>query len=271
MKSIFAIQNFVINDLDANDLIQCISDIGYNHQIINANPFSNEIPDVDYNGPIIPYGGTNFIDNVKKQKSWTCWFNDNFNYKAGVEHYGKHMFNSDGVFMKVKDFSPSMIDYNPIFIRPNKDLKEFAGHVENKNSVFKWFNQIKAQGYTVNDETDILIAKPSRIDCEWRAFIVNGVVVDGSRYRKNHTLSKVSGLPNDVVSFIEKMIEIWVPSQVFVMDICQVNDEYSILEYGDFHSAGWYYTDKRKVLLEVAKFAEMSFAGIARLDRAPIR
>lgn len=102
MNALWAIQKIAVNDLDSGDMLEAIQSLGLRHEIVNVAPFDyGAIPDIDFDGPIIPYGGTNFIDKIYKSKLWACWFNDNFRYNLCLKHYGKHMFNSDGVCMRV--------------------------------------------------------------------------------------------------------------------------------------------------------------------------
>jgi len=63
-----------------------------------------------------------------------------------------------------------------------------------------------------------------------------------------------SDVPERVYDFAREAIKIWQPSKVFVLDICEVNNELSILEIGNFHSCGWYYSDKKKIIKEVTDY-----------------
>lgn len=261
MKALWVLQQNLINDEDADGMIKAVSDIGDTAHPIHVVPFSYEIPDISYkNGPIIPYGGTNWINSIYLKKMWTLFFNENFRYSVALKHYGKHMFNSDAVFMKMKDFSPSLFEDEQLFIRPDKDLKEFAGHVVYKNTFMKWLKEIQGKGYLVNEETEILVSKASRVDCEWRIFVVDGKPISGSQYRIDYYCKTNPNVPKEVFDFVENMVKIWTPSPVFVMDICKVNDELSILEIGDFHSAGWYESDKVKVMQAVSDYAKGIYA-----------
>lgn len=256
MQTLWVLQKNLINDEDADGMIKVVSEIGDIPHPVTVIPFSYDIPSVTHDGPIIPYGGTNWINTIYKNNIWTLFFNENFLYSTAINNYGKHMFNSDAVFMKMRDFSPSLFEDDSIFIRPDKDLKEFAGHVVSKNAFMAWMTKIKGQGYLVNEDTEIMVSKASRIDCEWRIFMVNGQPISGSQYRKDYYCKTDPHVPEEVYQFASNMVKIWQPSSIFVMDICKVNDELSILEIGDFHSAGWYDSDKLKVMKAVSDFAK---------------
>lgn len=254
MKVLWVVQKNLINDTDGQGLVDAIISTGDEVLPVYIVPFSNEIPEVDFDGCVIPYGGTNWINHIFSKGLWTLFFNENFRYSKYVEMYGKNVFNSDAVFMKMGDFSPSRFEDDMLFIRPDKDLKEFAGYVVHKDSFSDWLSKIKSQGYLVNEDTDILVAKASKVDCEWRLFVVDGQVVSGSQYRINYYCKTDPRVPDRVLEYASRMIKIWQPSPVFVMDICEVNGELSILELGDFHSAGWYDSDKAKIIKAVSDY-----------------
>lgn len=261
MNVLWAIQKMAVNDLDSSDMVEAIQSLGLRHEIVNVVPFDyGAIPDIDFDGTIIPYGGTNFIDKIYKSKPWACWFNDNFKYNLYLKHYGKHMFNSDGICMKMRDFSPSLYPKKEfLFIRPNLDLKEFAGNVVRAEDFAGWYRKVKDQGWMVNENTEIVVAQASKIDEEWRVFIVDSTPVSASMYRKDHFMSKVADAPPKVYAFVEQMVDIWKPADVFVMDICSLNGELYILELGDMHSAGWYLSDKKAIIKAVSDFAESEY------------
>lgn len=255
MKSLWAIQTTCINDDDSAGMTDALRSLDIPYQELRVAPFSQHIPDVYHDGPIIPYGGTNFIDRVSKRKDWCCWFNENFTYATALKNYGEHMLNHDAQFMKIKDFSPSAFEDDLLFIRPDKDLKEFAGDIFDKREFTKWIEVIDKQGYEVHENTEILVASASRVDFEWRVFVVDGKAISASQYRKNHILKKSEDVPEKVFKFVEDMYKVWHPAKVFVMDVCAVDDDLAIMEVGDFHSAGWYYSDKAKIMKAINDFA----------------
>jgi hypothetical protein len=257
MKPLWAIQKFAVNDSDGKGMKDAIESLGMTLKVLDIPPFDygNDITPPVYDGPVIPYGGTKFIDKIKNDNRWFCVFNDNFTYTKAVEELGDRMFNADGKFMKMKDFCPSMYKRDEyLFIRPDKDIKEFAGDVIKPDEFMQWYKKIDQKGCGVCEETDILVAPASRIDEEWRIFVVDGTVIDGSRYRKKHTLSIDPFIPCNVKKYVEESIIEWSPAPFFVMDICRVRDDLSILEIGDLHSAGWYASNKKKIIKAISDY-----------------
>lgn len=261
MKPLWVIQKVAVNDIDSQGMLVVFKSLSLPYELMSIAPFDYlDIPDISYDGPIIPYGGTRFIDKIRQTKKWLCWFNDNFQYRKYLDHYKQYMFNSDATCMKMRDFSPSLYSNDEyLFIRPNLDLKEFAGHTINPIDFMNWYESIKGKEWEVGENTDIVVAKASRIDNEWRVFVVNSKPVSASLYRCNHHLKQDGNVPQNVFEFVDKMIGIWKPSEVFVMDVCSLNGDLYVLEVGDFHSCGWYMSDKQKIISEVSKFAESTW------------
>jgi len=258
MKPLWAIQKFAVNDDDSKGMVDAIISLGLQYRVLEIPPFAyDHISPVDYEGAVIPYGGTKFIDTIKSDKGWYCVFNDNFKYSVAVQKLGDRMFNFDGQFMRMKHFCPSNFkDQEHVFIRPDKDIKEFAGNVIEPKEFMKWKVQIEGKGWGVNENTDILVATASRIDEEWRIFVVDNQIIDGSRYRKDRYQSIDRETPDKVFDYVRETIKIWQPAPFFVMDICRVSDSLGVLEIGDLHSAGWYKSDKAKIIKAVSDYVE---------------
>jgi hypothetical protein len=235
-----------------------IRSLDLEYRTLDYAPFCyQDLEPIDYNGAVIPYGGTKMIDSIKGKNGWFCVFNDNFKYSTAIDKLGKRMFNSDGQCMKMKDFNPSRFKGQKyLFIRPDKDTKEFAGNVLKPSDFIQWYRQVEEKGWGVNEETDIIVAPASRIDEEWRMFVVDNEVVGGSRYRNDHRLDISFDVPKKVFDYVRETISIWQPAPFFVMDICNVSGDLSVLEIGDLHSAGWYASDKTRIIKAVSDYAQ---------------
>lgn len=255
MKALWAVQKFAINDIDGGEMTDAIVSIGADHAVLTIPPFdySNIVPP-DHNGPVIPYGGTHFIEAIMGKPGWFCVFNDNFRYQVATAKLGSRMFNSDGEHMPLKCFDPVKFkDHEFIFARPDKDTKEFAGMVVKPMELFEWI--MSARGMDHLENIDILVAPASRIDQEWRLYVVDSNIVSGSQYRVNHTYKVSADVPQNVLDYANEAIKLWQPAPFFVIDICRVGDSLSVLEIGDLHSAGWYASDKKATIKAVTEYA----------------
>jgi len=264
---LWAIQKIAVHDVDSRGMIEALTSLDIPFVTLNIPPFAySSITVPKYHGPVIPYGGTNFIDAVKNDEGWMCWYTDDFTYSNAVTHLGTQMFNADGQFMTIGQFSeasncPSDICDEYIFVRPDRDIKEFVGNVVRVQELKKWAADIIGQGWQVDENTRILVAKASRVDEEWRLFVVNGVIVSGSRYRRERHRSISSCVPERVMDYADEIISTWSPSEVFVIDICRVGEDLSVLEFGDFHSAGWYASDKQAIIRAISDYAMEVYGG----------
>jgi len=236
---------------------------GYDHESIKVIPFSSDIPEIDNAQPTVFYGATNFINNVHKSKRWNpgTFFNEeNFTVKAYVEYYKEHMINFPCLFTTIGEFAES---HQPMekqfFIRPIKDLKEFAGDVMEFNDVVRWERNIRYlpgcdNNSTLTINTEIMVSEPYGIAHEWRLFIVNGRVSSGSHYRSYMNLDSKNDLPDRVVSFAEEACKMWVPAEVFVMDIGESSGNLYIIECNCFNSSGFYKSDVEKIMVDVSEY-----------------
>lgn len=200
MKPLWAVQGGIINDDDAQGMLDAFKALNLPYEILQVAPFDYEnIPDVNYKGHIIPYGGTKFIDALRLIKPWVCFFNDNFKYHLAIEKYEKYMFNSDGEYMKMSRFSPSNYKKGEyLFIRPDKDIKEFPGNTIKPEDFMTWYRSLQGKGMDVNEDTETIVSQSSNINREWRTFVVDGNIISASQYRKDHYLTKNADVPEAV-------------------------------------------------------------------------
>ena len=261
MKVLWAIQRFAINDNDGTEIPSAIEKAEQETTVLEIPPFQyDNIVCPDHDGPIIPYGGTKMIEAIMEDKDWTCWFNDQFKYHIEMEKLNERMFNGDGKYMRLRDFCPSLWkEHKYVFIRPDKDTKEFAGNVVKPEEFMRWFKKLQkvnsSEYWGVDEDTEVIVAPASRVDEEWRLFVVNNCIISGSRYRANHTLSIDPHVPQEALDYARETIEIWQPAPVFVIDICRVSNDLHVLEIGDFHSAGFYASDKELIVKAVSEYA----------------
>lgn len=80
------------------------------------------------------------------------------------------------------------------------------------------------------------------------------VVVGGSQYRVNHQLNVNPYVPLNVINYATEIAHQWLPNRVCVLDICEVDGELSVLEIGDFHSAGFYASDIKEITQSVSDY-----------------
>ena len=141
-----------------------------------------------------------------------------------------------------------------VFVRPDSPLKPFSGRVLNVNSI-----SLKTldHGFYYEDVTlPVVVAPVVDVGREWRFVVVEGLVVAGSGYDADTRRATDSGgdvparlLANEVASTMLP------PCPVYVLDICQVGDEFRLLEVNPFGGADLYDCDSEAIVETVSDYA----------------
>lgn len=242
---------------DVEKLMASLTSLGIAYKTIDIIPFSDDYPDVTWDGPVIAYGSTRFVTNVHNKGRWNpgVFFDHaSFTMLACMEHYGEHMLNASAKLTTISDFSRH--DFPPdteIFVRPQRDLKEFEAKLYRAGDIASWFEVICNGDFELAPDTPILVAEPVQIHREWRMFMVNERYCSGSLYMENGALNIDAEVPGEVINFANKMAAIWSPSSAYVMDIADVDEQLKIIEINCFNSSGFYASDIEKILDDVSR------------------
>ena len=254
------IQSNLINIKDHNKIKEVCIKKAYDYESIVIIPFTNNIPNIKTDQLTIFYGSTDFINNIYLSKKWKpgTFYNENFTVKAYNKHYKENMMNYSCQFTTIGEFASSHQPADKLFfIRPIKDLKEFAGDVMEFNNILRWERNIGCDNNpTLSINTEIAVSEPYGIAHEWRLFIVNGKVSSGSHYRSYMKLDSKEDLPQNVIDFVESMCKMWTPSDIFVMDVGESNNKLYIIECNCFNSSGFYKSNVEKIIIDVSEYTK---------------
>jgi len=255
----WVIQNNLVNVGDHDRMVKACEDLGYKHESITVIPFQPDLPDIPSDMPTVFYGGTNFIKLVHDSGRWTpgAFFGDSFSMRSYVQHYGADMLCHPCTFTTLREFAASHRDPSELFfVKPNLDLKEFAGEVMEFNSVVTWERNLRHElpcskhpGLTA--DTEIMVSTPYGIAHEWRLFMVRGRVSSGSHYRAYRDLEVYPDVPQKVIERAEELCHRWTPADVFVLDIGESSGNLYVIECNCFNSAGFYASDVEKVMRDI--------------------
>lgn len=228
---------------------------------VDSIPFSDDLPDVEYVGPVLAYGATRFINNVVRSGKWTpgAFFDEAvFTVANCLRAWDRWMVNTDSAIVRLDGVNE--LPYAPadeVFVRPNSDLKEFAGELMTFAALRDWAEIVSNGDFELNGSLLIAVAAPKRIGSEWRVFAVERPrVIAGTRYRLDGRLALDAAVPDNVVAFVESRLREWMPAPAVALDIANVNGELKILELSDIHSAGHYAADTEAIVVELSKVAE---------------
>jgi hypothetical protein len=230
--------------------------------LVESIPFSEDLPDVPTDLPAIFYGSSNFVTNVYRSRRWwpgAFFDEETFRYSIAMARYGAHMLNSSATITTMEAFSTQKVPpEQEFFIRPDGDLKEFAGAVYSFQDFQEWCERLRPGGFTLELSTPIMVATPIDIDHEWRLFLVESHVVSGSHYRARGDLDISQWLPTEVADFAEAIAGMWSPALAFVLDIAEVEGKLRVLEVNGFNSSGFYANDIRRIVQRVSEAVDSS-------------
>ena len=262
MKPTWIIQTNMGMESDIQDYVKAVKATGAKVVEVEYVPFSDELPKMEVNGPVIVYGAVKFIEAVRREGIFSSGIfgtPETFTYETWAENYGSMLLNSPDStqLTTIGRFCSDNRDMDEyIFVRPQHDTKSLVGKVWTAGKFKDWCIDVSKGGYAeVDANTPILVATPYGIEAEWRLFIVDDKVVGASQYNKNGKLFKSPGAPQDILEFAEKVIEKWSPALAYTLDLCRSAGNCYIVEAQGFNSAGQYAADVQKVAEAVNEVA----------------
>ena len=224
-------------------------------------PFSNDLPIIEESDAFkIIYGSTTFMLNASKDerlKPGVFYDPKTFQMQNYVAYWKEHILNYDGHLMEFgKLHTLNSAPEKLWFIRPNHDGKEFSGKVETFVDLVHWSAQIcQLELPDFNTNTEVWIAEPKEILKEWRLFIVDDAIISTSRYMHKGALDEsATDIPSEMLDFATLRIAEYRLSDVYVMDIAQVDHMYKLIECNCFNGTGFYKHDIGKIVDSVNDF-----------------
>lgn len=143
-----------------------------------------------------------------------------------------------------------------VFVRPDSVDKSFSGKLVDRNAFVDLLQP------HANDPTLlVMVSEPQPIRFEWRLFVQRGRVFASSQYRLNGQTNVASDVPVTVIDFAENVLAqtTWRPDPLFVVDVCDSNDELKIVELNSFSCSGQCAIDLQKYV-SVASESAMMYA-----------
>ncbi len=122
-----------------------------------------------------------------------------------------------------------------VFVRPDSVDKSFSGKLVDINSFVDLLTP-----HAIDPTLMVMVSEPQPIRFEWRLFIQHGRVFASSQYRVNGQTNVASHVPISVIDFVENVLgQInWRPDPLFVVDVCDSDDELKIVELNSFSCSG---------------------------------
>lgn len=266
---IWVIQNNLWEEAGYVRFVKELDRLGIEYVTVKPVPFTNIIlpadfdctkqdisevdePYIDSSKAVIACGATSLC-RIAKAKGWTpgSFLNENYTYEKWANGFGKeNCLNGDAVVSQVQH---AVCDLDKVFVRPVEDSKAFNGQLMTKDQFNKWKDQISKidpQPFQpLSKETEIMVCAPKPIYAEYRFFIVDGIVISGSMYKRGTQVFHDSEVDQYITDFAQEMVDKWQPNIAFVIDVAQTDNGLKIIEMGNINSAGFYKIDVNKYII----------------------
>lgn len=231
-------------------------------QEVQVVPFSdelgNEVPELD--GVVIPYGATK-LTRLAQRRGWRGLCFDEAAFRVDAWNRERDdMLNQHVRQMTVRECMAAMRaepEDSVWFVRPVQDLKHFDGTVTVAKEIGRWMSSVDSGNYSFDETTEVILAPVKKIHGEWRFFVVDGQVVDGSSYRiAGQRMANPVARP-ELYEIAQELADGWLPHRTCAMDVALTDDGYKVIEFNTFNSSGFYAHDIEKVVAAVTRhFAE---------------
>ncbi len=243
----YIIQKNTFNEPNYINLINAIERNNLSYEIVDVLPFVEDFDFLTNRKDVFCFGAVK-MSRLAKKYDWNpgSLLNENHDYRIYSKYYKDNLLNWDS---KIQKFDEP-IDIDLFFARPCEDTKTFTGKIF---SIQEW-NEFKKRHndgkYTssLNSDTAIQISSVKDITKEFRFWIVNGEVITGSLYRMGSWINYSENVDDGALEFCKKMVKIYTLADAFVMDICEVDGDYKIIECGCINSAGFYKANMSKLI-----------------------
>lgn len=228
------------------------------HKVV---PFVGElVPEPELNTKNVMCMGAYSLRHAAKKYGWTPGVFDleEFDFTKQLAKWGNEMLNADSVVTRFEDANfPDGEDL--MFMRPILDSKSFAGKVFERQEFYDWKRQVCVlehdYGNSLDGSTIVQMCKPKVIYAEYRFWIVDGVVVSCSLYKRGNRVMYSSDVDDHVKRYagnIARCGDITLsirpradlqPARAWVLDVCETPDGMRIVETNTLNSAGFYACD----------------------------
>ena len=257
------IESDVYNDNNSR-LVDAAKALG--HEIIRWDDewiLRNKFP-TPLNSFTVFHGSLGIASQITSRTNWkpgAFCTSKNFYCSAWYSYCQDWLIHKKWVYTTVSKFiaDPDLIfekieAEDSVFVRPDSPLKPFSGRVVQKSGV-----SLKAldYGYYYEDENLPIVITPfCTINQEWRFVVVNKRVVTGSAYiagSRDESNCISSGREWDYAQVIANNITS--PDDVYVLDLCESEGDYKLLEINPFSGADLYACDRTAIVKSISLLA----------------
>lgn len=209
--------------------------------------------------PTVFHGSLQFGKLIQKNPSPIIVFCNlpNLECTRYYPYFGDHLLNGDYLMLPFGDLDrrkdwlfDTFSDNGEIFIRPSSGFKTFTGRTLEVNDWGKFKKEFVNYASDVNVDDITVVSQTKKVYREWRAVVVDDVVITGGQNKDHGKDVRVFGLPEEVHSFAQNVVGSvkYSPDSAWTIDICDCQDGFKVVEIGSFSCAGLYACDFEKVV-----------------------
>ena len=229
------------------------------HHVVRIIPFIHTIEGAtpEITGPVVCYGSIG-IQKLAGAQGWVPGVFAMPTEDVALEALGDLYVNHDARTMNFSDVQ-AYLDAEGVdefFIKPNTDTKEFAGMVTTRAAFGDWQANLLKIGYLQTTDFEVVVSQPKKLGCEWRVVVVDGKISTASLYRQYGMVKAERHIIPEVEAVVMEAHRRFQPAPVYVIDIAQVGDDYRVVEYNTFNSAGLYECDVQCVIDDITAYVE---------------
>ena len=254
-----AFQDTKIEYGELDKIASALDSIGVEPISFGVIPFTNDITNCEnWTEPTIMMGSTKIAKlgiNGMLPKYGVIFYNATaFDQAYYHKFLGKKLLNHNALFYRYGKIKDRYIEHT-IFIKPSSDLKYFAGAVlgPTNNTISAELEKDRLIDSDLTDDIKVLINMGIIDDIcfEYRAFIVDGAIIDCCQYMEYGRVTPEI-LLNDrrapLYLFIRKIQERYRPHDHYVIDIAELSDgSYKVIEYNCLNCSGMYANDRAAI------------------------
>lgn len=194
---------------------------------------------------VIPFGSVQFIRSLKRSSIGQFVMHDEAMFGTSVwsEIFGQDTLNADGFCIDAAQVPQLLAQRGRMHLRPDSVDKAFIGAVHDVES---WTALLSNR--RIDDDLVCFASPLKTIEHEWRCWIIDGQVVEISRYMTLGKLDTQSENTPELFEAAQVMANRYLPAPCVVMDMALCEGSYKLLEFNPIHCSGWYKADVSKVL-----------------------
>jgi len=211
---------------------------------------------------VIGYGTFPFARQIQLHRQWKPggWAAaENFDCTTYFAYFGKFLLNQRYAILpgveaiRQQDWLFQVLGkVNEVFARPTGCNKLFTGR-----SIFKDYFAAALAPTRYDPATLVTVSPPKEIGTEWRLVVAGERVVAASQYCDQGRKCVQAGCPEEVQKFAEGMLaEVrWRPDPIFMLDICEADGQFWLVEINGFSCSWLYACDLNAVVKEASRLA----------------